>query len=445
MRSSTPSVGSWKAQATSSEGQVVVVNSPVRSKPSVRQPSSGAQKRTVRSLGKNFWSKLEGRSSSAGSSYYLILGATLALVVIGLMMVFSASAVEQTSSNSNPLVLGTKQSVFAVLGIIAMLVLSRMSPRLLKGAAWPLMALSLVTLLLVVFVGSNRGGNQNWIGIGDFSFQPSELAKFSLALWMATVLAAKEKLLDQWQHMFLPVVPVAALVVGFILLGRDLGTAMIVMAIAASGLFFAGVSRKIFIGAALIGFLAAVTLALTNSNRQDRLGAWLGRCDPGQDPQGLCDQARSGMYALASGGWWGVGLGQSRQKWNWIPEAHNDFIFAIIGEEFGLLGTLVIIALYAVIAIAMFRVIVRFNDMFVRVVCGCIMTWVIGQAFVNIAMVTGILPVIGVPLPLVSYGGTALTVGLAAMGVVLSFARNQPEADAAGGRSRTLKRKTKVS
>lgn len=422
-----------------------MVNSPVRSSPSGRPPINSAAKPAKRSFGKNFWAKLEGRSSSAGSSYYLILGATLALVVIGLMMVFSASAVERTSSNNDPLSLGIKQTIFAVLGIVAMFVLSRMNPRLLKRAAWPLMGLSLITLLLVLLIGSNRGGNQNWIAIGDFSFQPSELAKLSLALWLATVLAAKEKLLSQWQHMFLPVVPVSALVVGFILVGRDLGTAMIVMAIAASGLFFAGVSRKIFIGAALVGFLAAVILALTNTNRQDRLGAWLGQCGPGQDPQGLCDQAQNGMYALASGGWWGVGLGQSRQKWNWIPEAHNDFIFAIIGEEFGLLGTLVIIALYTVIAIAMFRVIVRFNDMFVRVLCGCIMTWVIGQAFVNIAMVTGILPVIGVPLPLVSYGGTALTVGLAAMGVVLSFARNQPDSEAGRGGSQTPSRKPKVS
>lgn len=422
-----------------------MVNSPVRSSQAGRQSNSSAENSTRRRFGGRFWSKLEGRTSSIGSNYYLILGATLALVLIGLMMVFSASAVERTSSNNDPFSLGIKQSIFAVLGIVAMFVLSRMKPRLLKVAAWPLMFVSLITLLLVLLVGSNRGGNQNWIAIGEFSFQPSELAKLALALWMATVLAAKEKLLDRWQHMFLPVVPVAALVIGFILLGRDLGTAVIVMAIAASGLFFAGVSRKIFLGAGLIGIFAAVTMALTNSNRQDRLGAWLGQCGPGQDPQGLCDQAQSGMYALASGGWWGVGLGQSRQKWNWIPEAHNDFIFAIIGEEFGLLGTLVIIALYAVIAIAMFRVIVRFNDMFVRVVCGCIMTWVIGQAFVNIAMVTGILPVIGVPLPLVSYGGTALTVGLAAMGVVLSFARNQPDHDAAEGRSRIPNRKPKVS
>lgn len=133
------------------------------------------------------------------------------------------------------------------------------------------------------------------------------------------------------------------------------------------------------------------------------------------------------MYALASGGWFGVGLGQSRQKWNWIPEAHNDFIFAIIGEEFGLLGTLVIVGLYGVLAFAIFRVINTRNDPFSRIVCGMVLTWIIGQAVVNIAVVVGLLPVIGVPLPLISYGGTALIMVLAAVGVVLSFSRTDPE------------------
>lgn len=227
-------------------------------------------------------------------------------------------------------------------------------------------------------------------------------------------------------------VPAAALVVVLVLAEGDLGTSVIMMSIVAAGLYFAGAPGKLFLSAGVLGAIAAVILALTSANRLGRLTAWMGCGDPNyQDPYGLCDQATNGMYALASGGWWGVGLGQGRQKWNWIPEAHNDFIFAIIGEEFGLLGTIVVVLLYAVLAIAIFRVIVRYNDLFVRIVCGCIMTWMIGQAFVNIAMVTGLLPVIGVPLPLISYGGTALTISLAALGIVLSFARNMP-AKAAG-------------
>ncbi|MCW1249550.1 putative lipid II flippase FtsW [Acaricomes phytoseiuli] len=378
---------------------------------------------------KRLWAALEGHGRDKKSDYYLILGCTLALTGIGLMMVFSASSVSLTSSgDSNPFSLGIRETIFAILGLTAMFLLSRIPVRLLKAGAWPLLGLTLVTLVLVAAVGRNVGGNQNWISIGGFSFQPSELAKLALILWMATVLAAKEKLLNRWQHIFLPVVPVAALVIGFILLGHDLGTAVIVMLIAASGLFLAGAPRFLFVTAGLLGVVVALGLALTNANRTSRLGAWLGQCGPGEDPQGLCDQAQNGLYALASGGWFGVGLGQSRQKWTWIPEAHNDFIFAVIGEEFGLLGSLVVIGLYTLLAVAMFRVIIRHDDMFVRVLCGGITTWMIGQAFVNIAMVTGLLPVIGVPLPLISYGGTALAVGLAGMGMVLRFARDRSEA-----------------
>ncbi|WP_394941064.1 putative lipid II flippase FtsW [Psychromicrobium sp. YIM B11713] len=383
----------------------------------------------LKNFNERFWPRLEGKGGSRNSSYYLILGSSLALTCIGLMMVFSASAVEQVSQETNPFTLGIKQTVFAAIGFVAILVLSRFPARWFKVLAWPGLGISLILLVLVLVVGSTIGGNKNWIVVSDsFSFQPSEIAKLMIILWMASVLAQKEPLLGKMRHLFIPVVPVAALVVLLVLLEGDLGTATIMMAIVAAGLYFAGAPGKLFLGAGVLGVVAALAMALTNSNRVGRLTAWLSCGDPNyKDPYGLCDQATNGMYALASGGWWGVGLGQGKQKWNWIPEAHNDFIFAIIGEEFGLLGTIVIIVLYAVLAIGIFRVIVRSNSLFVRIVCGSVMTWMIGQAFVNIAMVTGILPVIGVPLPLVSYGGTSLTISLAAIGIVLSFARNLPE------------------
>lgn len=412
-----------------------MVNAPTR--PTSKNPrpvvagakSTASIRQRIREFNERFWPRLEGKNSSRNSSYYLILGSSLALTCIGLMMVFSASAVEQLSKDVSPFALGTKQTIFAVIGFVAMLILARFPARWFKVLAWPGLGLALILLVLVLLVGSNIGGNKNWIVVSDsFSFQPSEIAKLAIILWMASVLAKKEPLIGRMRHLMIPVVPVAALVVLLVLLEGDLGTSVIMMAIVAAGLYFAGAPGKLFIGAAALGAIAAVVLALTNGNRLGRLTAWVGCGDPNyNDVYGLCDQARNGMYALASGGWWGVGLGQGRQKWNWIPEAHNDFIFAIIGEEFGLLGTIVLVLLYAVLAIAIFRVIVRYNDLFVRIVCGSIMTWMIGQAFVNIAMVTGLLPVIGVPLPLVSYGGTSLTISLAAIGVVLSFARNMPE------------------
>jgi cell division protein FtsW len=222
------------------------------------------------------------------------------------------------------------------------------------------------------------------------------------------------------------VVPVAGVAIGLVLFGKDLGTSVIIMTVVAAGLYFAGARAKMFVPAMLVGLLGAVVMALSSGNRTTRLSGWLGACDTGND---ICFQAQNGLYALASGGWWGVGLGQSRQKWSWIPEAHNDFIFAIVGEEFGLLGTLLIVLLYTTLAIAIFRIIVRSNDTYVRVVCGSIMVWIIGQAIVNIAMVTGLLPVIGVPLPFISYGGSSLFMVLCAIGVVLSFARKPVESD----------------
>lgn len=182
---------------------------------------------------------------------------------------------------------------------------------------------------------------------------------------------------------------------------------------------------KMFSLAGIAGILGSILLVVGSGNRSGRINAWLRlNCDDGQD---LCLQSDNGLFAMASGGFFGVGIGQSRQKWNWIPEAHNDFIFAIIGEEFGLVGAVVVVALFGILAIATIRVAMRYTDPFVRILMGSILVWIIGQAFVNIGMVTGLLPVIGVPLPFISYGGSALTFTLAAVGVLLAFARKVPQ------------------
>jgi cell division protein FtsW len=194
------------------------------------------------------------------------------------------------------------------------------------------------------------------------------------------------------------------------------------MMIMAAVLFLAGTKLRYFLIAGGLGAVAAVVMALTSANRTVRIQAWLGNCEFPTEP---CYQPDHGMFALASGGWWGVGLGQSRQKWSYIPEAENDFIFTILGEELGLAGTLLVIGLFAGLAIGLFRVARRSDSLFVRICTGGILIWIIGQAFINIAMVTGLLPVIGVPLPFISYGGSALTFVLAGVGVVLAFAREQ--------------------
>jgi len=396
-----------------------------------RTPSSPARRPAVtpaarvRTWYRGFWSALEGTGKSRnGSTYYLILGSTLALTAIGIMMVLSASSVEAIAAGESPYSAALKQGGFAAIGVFAMFVLSRVNVVWLRRFAWPLMLLAIALLGLVLLVGRSALGNQNWIDVGPFTFQPSEAAKLALALWMATVLDRKAKLLHEWRHALIPVVaPGAIAVLGLILAGNDLGTAMIVMIIIAAALFFAGVRLYLFGIAGAVLALFATILAVTSPNRMCRILSWTGQtCADGSD---LNYQSTNGLYGLASGGWFGVGLGQSRQKYSWIPEAHNDFIFAIIGEELGLVGTLVVLVLFAILGTAIYRVVVAQQDVFHRVLAGSIMVWLLGQASVNMAVVTGLAPVIGVPLPFISYGGSALLMSLCAIGVVLSLARAQ--------------------
>jgi cell division protein FtsW len=404
---------------------------PAAKSPAAKAPPPGAATgplaavRKAQSWHRAFWSALEGTGKSRnGSTYYLILGSTLALTAIGIMMVLSASSVEAIAAGESPYTAALKQGMFAGIGLFFMFLLSRVNVVWLKRGAWIAILVAFVLLVLVLLVGRSALGNQNWIDVGPFTFQPSEAAKLALALWMATVLDRKAKLLSQAKHALIPVVlPGAAGVIGLILMGNDLGTAMIVMMITAAALFFAGVRLYLFGIAGVVLAAGTAVLAITSPNRVCRILSWTGQtCADGSD---LNYQSTNGLYGLASGGWFGVGLGQSRQKYSWIPEAHNDFIFAIIGEELGLVGTVVVLVLFAILGAAIYRVVVAQEDLFHRVLAGTIMVWLLGQATVNMAVVTGLMPVIGVPLPFISYGGSALLMSLCAIGVVLSLAREQ--------------------
>ncbi len=389
----------------------------------VRPPAAAGIR--LRAAYRKFWSSLEGTGTSRnGSTYYLILGSTLALTAIGIMMVLSASSVESIAAGKSPYGDALKQGMFAAIGIFTMFVLSRVNVVWLKRLAWIAIIAAVVLLGLVQLVGAEVNGNKNWIDLGGITFQPSEASKLALALWMATVLARKGKLLSRWQHVAVPAVPMAVIIVGLVLVGNDLGTAMIIMMITAAALFFAGAPLYLFGIAGLAAVAGTAVMAVTSSNRMCRITSWwTGQsCADGIDAN---YQATNGLYGLASGGWFGVGLGQSRQKYSWIPEAHNDFIFAIIGEELGLVGTVVVLVLFAILGAAIYRVVVAQEDMFHRVLAGTIMVWLLGQATVNMSVVTGLMPVIGVPLPFISYGGSALLMSLCAVGVVLSLAREQ--------------------
>ncbi|MEJ5914846.1 putative lipid II flippase FtsW [Pseudokineococcus sp. 1T1Z-3] len=365
------------------------------------------------------------RADTPATSFYLLAATTGVLVVLGLVMVLSSSSVESMQADRSPFAEFTSQLGFAVLGVPLAYAASRVPVAAWKALAWPAVGLAAALLLVVVVAGQDVGGNQNWIRVGGFSLQPAEFAKLALAVWMAAVLVRKAPLLRDWKHVAVPVVPVAGGVLGLVLLGRDLGTGMVIMLVIAAALWVGGVPIKILLApaAALVG--VAALLVLTSQNRMTRIGDFLsGECDV----QAGCYQSAHGLMALASGGVTGLGLGSSREKWSYLPEAHNDFIFSIIGEELGLVGTLLVLALFACLAVGCMRVIRRHEDPFAKIATAGVMAWVVGQAMVNMAVVLGLVPVIGVPLPLISSGGSALVATLLALGVVLSFARTEPGA-----------------
>jgi cell division protein FtsW len=357
----------------------------------------------------------------------VILAVVLVLAALGLIEVASASSVESVAAGKNPYDLPLKQAMWTAAGIAIMFGLARLRTRHIRWLAWPLLGAAVVSLGLVFTpLGMTVNGNRNWLGFGGFTVQPSEFAKLALIVWAAAVLSRKQALLHESKHAIVPLLlPTGAIIIGLVAFGHDLGTAMIIMMILAATMFYGGVRMKVFGVAGIAGALLALVLAATSGNRMSRISSWLG-AGSADDSQGVGYQALHGQYALASGGWLGVGLGQSRQKWNWIPEAHNDFIFTILGEELGLAGTLLVLVLFTVLGIAVFKVIARTQDTFARIVSSSVITWIIGQAVVNIAMVTGLLPVIGVPLPFISYGGSAMISSLAGVGMILAVTRPQP-------------------
>ncbi|WP_239071117.1 putative lipid II flippase FtsW [Cellulomonas chitinilytica] len=385
-----------------------------------------------------------GQWNSAVTSYYVLVGATTLLLVIGLVMVLSSSSVESLDQGDSAYSVFFDQAKFALVGLPALFVLSRMKVRVLQLFAWPALGVALVFQLLVFVpgLGAGVGGNQNWIRVGGISAQPSETIKLTLAVWLGAVLARKLHLLQQWKHALIPAVPVAGLAVLVVLAGHDLGTALVLLMLVAGALFVAGVPLRMFGLAALAGAGVATLLTVTSKNRTGRITSWLSNeCDA----QSACYQTLHGGWGLASGGWGGLGLGESREKWSYLPAAHNDFIFAIIGEELGLIGTLLVVGLFGLLAFAMIRVIRRHPDPFVQITTGAILCWIIGQALVNIAVVIGLAPVIGLPLPLVSAGGSALIMTMAALGVVIAFARDEPgAAEALAARGGVVRRSLAV-
>jgi cell division protein FtsW len=374
------------------------------------------------------------------TSYYLIVGITALLLGLGLVMVLSTSSVQDLSEGLPAYSDFKKQLLGAALGLPVMYLAARSSPRVFRAAAYPLLGASIIGLGLTLIPGVavSQNGAARWIQLGPFPAQPSELAKIALVLWGADLLARKERLrqLEDWRHLLVPLLPGAGLLCMLVMAGDDLGTTFVLLIIFITLLWVIGTPGRVFAGMMALMCLVLLLLAVTSEYRLRRLTGFV---DPQGGPLGPNMQGIQGKYAVGSGGLFGVGLGASREKWGWLPESTSDFIFAIIGEELGLVGTLCVCFLYGGLAFAGLRVARRVQDTFSRLAAAAITAWIVTQAVVNIGAVIGVLPITGVPLPLVSAGLSSLLVTMLALGMLMSFARREPGAhDALAARGPAL-------
>ncbi|WP_303950279.1 FtsW/RodA/SpoVE family cell cycle protein [Rothia mucilaginosa] len=353
----------------------------------------------------------------------MLLVTTLGLAIFGCIMVLSASSVTMISQGQSPFSQVSSQVMFLVLGVIAMAGITRIPVGYYhkKSVVYAMLVAALVMQLAVVVVGVEVNGNRNWLKLGPVQIQPSEFSKLAIIMWLAWVYSRHGDISRSiWRTLFPSIYGVGALVL-LIMLGGDMGTAMVYGFIFVGMMWLAGASRSSLLKIGGAFAVLALVGVLSSANRVARIfGIW-GSCTNAN-----CDQANSGEVALTTGGFLGVGLGQSRQKYNYLAEAHNDYIFAIIGEELGLLGTLAVLLLYVGLVYCAVRIMLRTTDPLVRLATGGIMIWLTSQAIINMGMVSRILPVIGVPLPFVSYGGSSLLSSLFAAGLLLAFARQTP-------------------
>jgi cell division protein FtsW len=366
------------------------------------------------------------------ASYYLLLASSGLLLFLGIVMVFSASSVRSYATYGSSSTIAMKQGVFILVGLPLAWAASRLPVRFWRSAAVPALlgSIALLVAVLVPGVGKEVDGTQGWIPLpGGFNIQPGEAAKLALALWGADLLVRKQRLLGDWRHLFIPILPVACVLAGLLMLQPDMGMTVTLLIVLVALLWVAGTPLRYF------GVLCAVlvatftTLALAAPYRVRRLTSFL---DPFADAQDSGFQAVQSVYAIASGGMFGVGIGGSQAKWSGgLPATYTDFIFAVVCEELGLIGALAVLALVATMTYAGVRIAMRTRDPFVRLTASAITAVLAGQSLINLGGVVGLLPITGLTLPLMSFGGSSMLTTLVAVGILLSFARTEPGAAAA--------------
>lgn len=360
---------------------------------------------------------------SESKPFFFLLGLTVLLVIFGLVMVASASSVDSLRQTNSAYDVFGRQARYAVIGLVLMLIVSRVPVRWMRTLAPAALFSTLALQLLTVIFGEDINGNRNWLTVGPFTLQPSEFLKLGLIMATAAIIATNYHNREYFKTWVMPILFLGVslgLVAGF---GRDVGTG-IVIAVLGIGMFALGGMRWSHLLALVsIGSAFAVIAITSSTSRFARFQAWL--FPDSADPMGVRWQYEHGTWALAAGGLFGTGLGKSKLKWSWIPEVENDFIFAIIGEELGLIGAFIVVGLFVALAVTFMVMIHKNSDPFQMLLIGGVMTWIIMQALINISVVLGALPVLGVPLPLISAGGSSLIATLGAIGVVLAVERSR--------------------
>ena len=364
------------------------------------------------------------------TSFHLIVAIAGLLTTLGLIMVLSASGVRSYDADGSAWIIFGKQVLWTLIGLIACYTSLRMSVRFIRRVAFTgyVVTVILLVLVLVPGIGNLANGSRKWFVVAGFSMQPSELAKIAFAIWGAYMLAARRLERASLRELLIPLVPAAVIALALIVAQPDLGQTVSLGIILLALLWYAGLPLRVFGTSLLAVFMAGAILAMSAGYRSDRVRSWL---NPENDPQDTGYQARQAKFALAHGGIFGDGLGQGTAKWNYLPNAHNDFIFAIIGEELGFIGAFGLLVLFGLFAYTGMRIARRSADPFLRLLTATTTMWVLGQAFINIGYVIGILPVTGIQLPLISAGGTSTAATLFMIGIMANAARHEPEAVAA--------------
>ncbi|WP_052667697.1 putative lipid II flippase FtsW [Nitriliruptor alkaliphilus] len=349
------------------------------------------------------------------------------LTIVGLVMSFSASFVD-AAQDGDPFGVFRRQLVWVALGVPAFVLTAGLDHRIWRRLAWPMLLGSVVGLLLVLTpVGVERFGSTRWLGFGPLVVQPTEIAKLALLLWLADVLERKrpkDGALQATDHLLIPALPAFGVLAVLVLLQPDLGTTVLLGLIVGAVLWVEGLTGRIVGSLLALSAFAVAILAVVEPYRFARIAGWL---HPEDDPLGSGFQLLQSWYAMADGGLFGHGLGSGRGKYNFIPNPETDFIFAIVGEELGLVGAVILVGLFVAVLHLGLKIAYLAEDPFGRTIAAAITAWIVGQAFINIATVIGLLPITGVTLPLVSVGGSSLVSTLVALGILVAVAR-RPEA-----------------